>query len=87
MRRRRKKKIKHQWETQSDYQTDRVAYANWPREVVFGFLGATADEVRTADATALVGFTRVDVDPWLWGMTGASTGLESADTTLTNPGP
>ena len=48
---------------------------------------ATADKVRVADATALVGFTRVEVDPWLWGTTGASTGLESADTTLTNPGP
>jgi hypothetical protein len=27
------------------------------------------------------------LDPWLWGMTGASTGLKSADTTLTNPAP
>ena len=55
--------------------------------LVFGFLGATADKVREADASASVAFTRVEVDPWLWGMTGASTGLESADTTLTNPGP
>ena len=73
--------------TQSDYQMHRVAYANWPRAVVFGFSGATADKVRAANATALVGFTRVEVDPWLWGMTGASTGLKSANTTLTNPGP
>ena len=70
-----------------DAVTCHIAYANWPRAVVFGFLGATADKVREADATASVGFTRVEVDPWLWGMTGASTGLESADTTLTNPGP
>jgi hypothetical protein len=60
-------------------------YANWPH-ADFGFLGATADEVGTADATALVGFTRIEVNPWLWGMTGTSTRLESADTTLTNPG-
>jgi hypothetical protein len=64
----------------------RVAYANWPR-AVFGFLGATADEVRAADVTALAGFPRIEVDPWLRGMTGASTELESADTTLTNPAP
>jgi len=47
-------------------------------------LGATADDVRAAGATALVGLTS---DPWPWGMRGASSGLESADTTLTNPGP
>jgi hypothetical protein len=58
----------------------RVAYTNWPR-TDFGFLGATADEVRVTDATALAGFTRVEFDPWLCGMTGPSTGLESADTT------
>jgi hypothetical protein len=65
-------------EIQGDYQIARVAYANWPR-VNFGFLGATADEVRVADATALA---RVEFDPWpwgFWGMTGPST--------LTNPGP
>jgi hypothetical protein len=50
-------------------------------------LGATADEVGTADATAFAGFTRLEVDPWPCGMTGASTGLESADTNLTNPCP
>ena len=51
-------------ENQVDYQTDCVTYAIWLR-AVFGFLGATTDEVGTADATALGGFTRIEVDPWL----------------------
>jgi len=68
------------------YQTVRVAYANWPRPV-FGFLGATADDGVAAEATAFTDFPSIVLDPWLWGMTGASTGLESADTTLINPGP
>src|ERR1700679_2347475 len=45
-------------ENQVDYQTVCVLYANWLR-AVFGFLGARTDEVGTADATALVGFTRI----------------------------
>jgi hypothetical protein len=69
------KKIEQQM--RQGYQTARIAYANWPR-AVFGFLEATADEVRAADATALAGFPRIEVDPWLWGMTGAPTGLKSA---------
>jgi hypothetical protein len=69
------KKIERQ--TRQGYQTARVMYANWPW-VVFGFLEATADKVRAADATALAGFPRIEVDPWLWGMTGAPTGLKSA---------
>jgi len=48
---------------------------------------ATADEVGAAEATAFAGFTSIGTDPWPCGMTGASTGLESADTTLTNPVP
>jgi hypothetical protein len=63
MRLRRKKKIEHQNRLRADHQTARVAYANWPRPV-FGFLGATADEVGAADATALAGFPSID-DPWL----------------------
>jgi hypothetical protein len=79
-----KKKIEQQMR-QGDYQTAHVAYTNWPR-VVFGFLGATANKVRVANATALVAsFPRIEVDSWLWRMTGASTRLESADMTLTNP--
>jgi hypothetical protein len=68
------------------YQTAHVAYTNW-LWAVFGFLGATADEVRAADVTALAGFPRIEVDPWPWGMTEALTGLELADTTLANPCP
>jgi len=45
----------------------RIAYTNWPHAVVFGFLGATVNKVRAANVTALLGFTRVEVDPWLWG--------------------
>jgi hypothetical protein len=56
--------------------TARIIYPNWPR-VVFGFLGAMADEIRAADVTALAGFPRIEVDPWLWGMTEALIGLES----------
>jgi hypothetical protein len=69
------KKIEQQM--RQGYQTACVAYVNWP-QAVFGFLEATADEVRVADATALAGFPRIEVDPWLWGMTGAPTGLKSA---------
>jgi hypothetical protein len=78
----------HQTEIRGDYQTARVAYANCPC-AVFGFLGATAEEAGGADATALAGFASIGPDPWLWpwGITGASTGLESAETTLTNPDP
>jgi hypothetical protein len=59
-----KKKYRAPDENQVGYQTARVAYANWLR-ADFGFLGATADEVGTAEATALAGFTRIEVDPWL----------------------
>ena len=58
--------------------------ANWPC-IDIGNFWASADEVRVADATALAGFTRVEFDLWLWGMTGLLTALKSADTTL-NPG-
>jgi hypothetical protein len=61
-----------------------VAYINWPC-TDFGFLGATADEVRATDVTALAGFTRVKFDLWLCGMTGPSTRLESANTTHEHP--
>jgi hypothetical protein len=50
-------------ENQVGYQTARVANANWLREAVFDFLGATADEVGAADATALAGFTSMELDP------------------------
>ncbi len=36
------------------------------------------DGVGTGDTTALEGFTRIEVDPWLWGMMGAATRLESS---------
>lgn len=48
---------------QEDYQTARVAYANWPCEL-FGFWGATADKVGAVEATAFVGFTREETDGW-----------------------
>jgi len=50
-------------ENQVDYQTACVTYANW-LHAVFGFLGATTNEVGMADATA-GGFARIEVDPWL----------------------
>ena len=45
-----------------DYQTARVAYANWPC-AVFGFWGATTDESGVVEATAFTGFTRTGADP------------------------
>jgi hypothetical protein len=55
---RRKKKVEQQMG--QGYQTAHIAYANW-LQAVFGFLGATADKVRVADATALAGFLRIEL--------------------------
>jgi hypothetical protein len=44
---------------------------------IFGFLGASANKVGMADTTAPTGFPRMET---LWGIIGASTGLESTDT-------
>lgn len=49
---------------------------------------ATADKVGAVEATVFAGFTCEERAPCPWGMTGAPTGLESAETTLMgNPGP
>jgi len=54
---------------QGDYQTARVAYANWLC-ALFGFWEVTADKVGAVEATAfkfvLVGFTSEETDPWLF---------------------
>ncbi len=47
-----------------NYQTVFVTYTNWLC-AVFGFLRAITDKVGAVDATALEGFTRIEVDLWL----------------------
>src|SRR6266566_1912909 len=60
-----------------NYQTVFVTYTNWLC-AVFGFLRAITDKVGAVDATALEGFTRIEVDLWLSTVMGAATRLESS---------